>query len=131
LITGGCQCRKIRFEYNGEIDQIAMCHCSQCRKAQGGAFACNCPVDASKLSISGEAHLVEYESSPGKVRAFCGTCGSPIYSKLRSVPTTKRLRIGTIDTPILCKNKYHIYADSKASWHDITDDHKRFKKRKE
>jgi len=126
MITGGCQCGKVRFEYSGAIDQIAMCHCTQCRKAQGGAFGTNCPVDASLLSFSGEENLVEYESSPGKLRVFCGTCGSPMYSKRDSLPNIKRLRMGTIDNDIQFNGKYHIYADSKANWHEITDDYVQF-----
>lgn len=130
MITGGCQCGKVRYEYAGNIDEIAMCHCSQCRKAQGVAFATNCPVDASLLRFSGEEHLVRYESSPGKVRVFCGTCGSPMYSQLDSLPNVKRLRVGTVDTKIQVKNKYHIYADSKANWHEISDNYRQFEKKK-
>lgn len=131
MIKGGCQCGKVRFEYAGDIDDMAMCHCSQCRKAQGGAFATNAPVDASLLSFSGEEHLVSYESSPGKARVFCGTCGSPMYSQLNSLPNIKRLRLGTVDTPIQFKNKYHIYAASRADWHEITDNYVQYEKKKE
>jgi hypothetical protein len=35
--------------------------------------------------------------------------------------------MGSIETPFSCDNKYHIYADSKAAWHEITDEHPQFK----
>ncbi len=34
---------------------------------------------------------------------------------------------GTIETDFQCDNKYHIYAESKASWHEITDAAPQFK----
>jgi len=42
MIRGSCLCGKVKYEYDGEIEEIAMCHCSQCRKAQGGAFGTKC-----------------------------------------------------------------------------------------
>ena len=71
MIKGGCLCGKVRYEYSGDIEEIAMCHCSQCRQAQGGAFATNSPVDSSKLRFSGQEFIKEFESNENKVRAFC------------------------------------------------------------
>lgn len=130
MIKGGCLCGKVRYEYNGEIEEIAMCHCSQCRQAQGGAFATNSPVDSDKLTFSGGEFIKEFESNENKVRAFCQNCGSPLYSALRDLPNVKRLRVGTIETDFTCKNKYHIFSASKASWHAITDRHPQYGEQK-
>ena len=123
MIKGGCLCGNVRYEYNGDIEEIAMCHCSQCRQAQGGAFATNSPVDSDKLKFSGQEFIKEFESNDNKIRAFCQNCGSPLYSALRDRPTVKRLRVGTIETDFTCENKYHIFSASKAPWHSITDEH--------
>jgi hypothetical protein len=45
--TGGCLCGGIRFRVQGNLAPIELCHCSQCRKAQGGPFASNIPVAAA------------------------------------------------------------------------------------
>ena len=123
MIEGSCLCGKVSYEYTGTIDEIAMCHCSQCRQAQGGAFATNSPVDARKLRFSGEEFINEFESNDHKVRAFCTHCGSPLYSALKDLPDIKRLRVGTITTSFVCENKYHIFSASKASWHSINDNY--------
>lgn len=122
MIKGGCLCGNVSYEYDGEIEELAMCHCSQCRKAQGGAFATNSPIQSSKMKLSGEEYIAEYQSNEHKVRAFCKNCGSPIYSARKDLPGILRLRLGTIETDFTCNNKYHIFSASKASWHDITDD---------
>jgi len=104
-----------------------MCHCSQCRRAQGSAFATNSSINTNKLEFTGAEYIKEFKSNEFKVRAFCSNCGSPIYSARSDVPDKRRLRMGGIETPFVCENKYHIYADSKATWHEITDGYPQFK----
>lgn len=123
MITGGCLCGGVRYEYDGEITEISMCHCSQCRKAQGSAFVAVSPIETARLRIlSGQELLKEYRAVPAKARVFCSHCGSPIYSARDDLPEVRRLRLGTVDTPFRCDNAYHIFTDSKASWHAIRDD---------
>ena len=131
MIEGSCLCGKVSYKFDGEITEIAMCHCSLCRQAQGGAFATNSPVDASKLRFSGEEFIGEFlEAEKNKIRAFCKNCGSPLYSMQKELPKIKRLRIGAITTPFKCENKYHIFSSSKASWHSISDEYPQFEKAK-
>lgn len=127
MIEGGCLCGGVRYSYDGEIDQVSLCHCSQCRKAQGSAFAAVCPVDAARLRLLRGAELLrEYRATPGKARVFCSRCGSPIYSARDNRPDVKRLRLGTVDTPFRCATVFHIHAGSKAAWLDITDAHPQY-----
>jgi hypothetical protein len=131
VIEGSCLCGGIRYEYDGEIGEISICHCSQCRKAHGSAFAAVSPVDAAKFRLLAGAELLkEYRSSPGKARVFCSRCGSPLYSAHDHLPEVKRLRLGTVDTPFTCDNVFHIFTDSKASWWDCDDGHPRYAQRK-
>ncbi len=119
---GSCLCGRVRYQYDGELGAITLCHCSQCRKAQGSAFVASGPVRSAGFRvIAGERALKEYESSPGKWRAFCCECGSPLYTRRDDSPGARRLRIGTLDTPVGQKPAQHIYVGSKAEWFDITD----------
>ncbi|QCF27201.1 GFA family protein [Hydrocarboniclastica marina] len=127
MLQGCCLCERIQYEYSGELGPIAMCHCSQCRRAQGSAFATNSPILASQFRFTaGQESVKEYESRPGKKRAFCRECGSPLYSRLDSKPDVLRLRIGTLTTPIDARPSHHIYANSAAEWFEFTDGLPRF-----
>jgi hypothetical protein len=122
MLIGGCLCGGIRYEYHGEIEEISMCHCSQCRKVQGSAFVAVGPIESRKFKVTSGAELLkEYRAVPIKARVFCSNCGSPIYSFRDDMPEVKRLRLGTVETPFQCKKKYHIFVGSKAAWHEITD----------
>ena len=119
---GSCLCGGVRYEYTGTFGQFVYCHCGQCRKAQGSAFASNAPVEEDKFRLVAGAELLQrYESSPGKQRVFCGRCGSPVYSRTDARPGVLRLRMGTLDTPPGKKPEAHIFAASKAEWYDILD----------
>ena len=123
MYTGSCLCRSIQFEIHGGIQNIVYCHCSQCRKAQGSAFATNGIVAVNDFRfIAGENALIAYESTPGQTKYFCRICGSPIMSKSKSKPEHLRVRLGTIDSDIKERPGAHIFATSKANWEDICGD---------
>jgi len=122
VIQGSCLCGGVRYEYEGAIEEISMCHCSQCRKAQGTAYVAVSPIRSAHFRITAGAELLkEYRAIPIKARVFCSHCGSPIYSARDDLPEVKRLRLGTVETPLECRNAYHIFAGSKASWERIAD----------
>jgi len=125
--TGGCLCGAVRYEVTGELEPIQLCHCGQCRKAQGGPFGANIPVATAAFQlVQGEAALREYRASPGKRRVFCATCGGPIFSQRDEAPEALRLRAGTLDTTAGLTIGCHIQVASKADWWEIDDDLPRY-----
>jgi len=122
MLKGSCLCGTVSYEYAGLLGPIVLCHCRHCRKAQGSAFATVSPVASDEFRfVGGRSALKEFELTPGKKRAFCGQCGSPIYSRRDDRPQVLRLRVGTLDTPVEQKPAFHIFAASKAEWFEILD----------
>lgn len=120
--TGSCLCGGVSFQIEGELEPIQVCHCHQCRKAQGGPFATVIPVAASAFRfISGEQLLKAYESSAGKQRLFCSNCGSPVLSRRQTIPGVVRVRVGLINEPLNVKPASHAYTGSKCNWWPIED----------
>src|SRR3954464_10990189 len=100
MYKGSCLCKSVTYEISGEIGEFGYCHCKTCRKASGSAHAANAPVDrASFQLLQGKSLIREFQSSPGKFRAFCSNCGSPLYVYLAATPGVLRVRLGTLDTP--------------------------------
>lgn len=120
--TGSCLCGSVRFRVDGGLAPIQLCYCSQCRKAQGGAFAAVIPVQAPAFHLlAGQEALSSYESSPGKERVFCGNCGSPLYSRRHAMPQVLRLRAGLLDGDLPVRPAWHAYTGSKCNWWSIED----------
>lgn len=83
-------------------------------------MATNITVEAAAVQFSqGQDLLQQYESSPGKIRAFCKVCGSPIYSKRDSLLGVLRIRAGLLQEPIGTQLAFHAFTGSKASWWPI------------
>jgi hypothetical protein len=122
VLGGGCLCGAVRFEVRGKLGPLVYCHCATCRRANGSAFAANAPVRTRYVEwLAGREAMTEYESSPGKFRAFCRRCGSPVYSRVVADPTTLRIRIGTLDGDPGRRALAHFWVSTKASWFEITD----------
>jgi GNAT superfamily N-acetyltransferase len=120
MISGRCLCQSVRFTITGRIGPAGFCHCAQCRRATGSAFASNATVRARDFRIDSGAELIrEFESSPDKLRAFCSRCGSPLYSRKTSDPESRTIRLGTIDGDPGRKPLAHLWVESKAPWYDI------------
>ena len=120
-LAGGCLCGAVRFTYRGplggELGAVTVCHCRQCRKAQGYASAVAPALARSFEVVRGGEEVGEYESSAGKWRAFCKRCGSPLYSRRDAKPDDMRLRLGAFDAPPSgLKVDAHIFTAGAPSW---------------
>jgi hypothetical protein len=120
-LDGGCLCGSVRYRYagllGGPLGAVTVCHCSQCRRAQGYAAAVAPALAAGFSIVAGADAVREYESSLGKLRAFCGLCGSPLYSRRRAAPEVLRLRLGSLDAaPADLEVDAHIHVRDLPAW---------------
>ena len=52
VVSGGCLCGFIRYEYDGELGAANYCHCNDCRRTTGSAFNIGIRAYASILVLS-------------------------------------------------------------------------------
>jgi hypothetical protein len=122
MITGRCECGDVSFEISGPIEDYSHCHCGQCRRLHGAAFASFAGVGRSDFRyLSGEAMLKTYASSDKNDRVFCGRCGSNILCDSKPEPESLYIAMGTLDGNPDCPPGYHQYVDWKAPWYEIED----------
>ncbi|MNN78873.1 Glutathione-dependent formaldehyde-activating enzyme [compost metagenome] len=114
----------MKYAIDAPIESATHCHCSQCRKGHGAAFASygTVPLSAFRLLEGGEA-LGRYISSPGVTRSFCKVCGSTLlwHTEHRRHANSVGVALGTLDSPLGEIAQKHIYTDSKADWYAIND----------
>jgi hypothetical protein len=123
MLTGSCLCGGVRYEIDGRIGPFGYCHCVSCRKGQGGPFVTSAPVRTKYFRVVAGADLVtDYESSPGKLRCFCRTCGSPVWARFPARPDEIRIRLGLLNEDPGRRPLVHVWVGEKAPWFDITDD---------
>ena len=122
MITGRCECGSVRYQVDGEINDFSHCHCSQCRRLHGAAFASFGGIARNDFSyLSGQPDLTMYASSDDHTRVFCRICGSNIMVELDLEPESLYLAMGTVDGDPTCPPGYHIFVGSKAPWYQLDD----------
>ncbi|MCU1716277.1 GFA family protein [Pseudomonas sp. 5P_3.1_Bac2] len=120
--SGSCLCQAVCYQIATPIAAGIHCHCQQCRKAHGAAFASYVNVRREHFVWSqGEQWLRRYQSSPGVTRTFCGQCGSTLLWLGEQRPNWLSVALATLDTPLDTMTWQHIHLDSKAPWHHWTD----------
>ena len=130
MISGSCLCGQVRYEVEGKISPIWLCHCSKCRRRTGSAFHASAFCGADKFSWSGgEDSIREYEDTPAYVTHFCGKCGSPVPHQMRGTELVF-LHVGALDGDPERTIDHHIFTGSKAPWFEICDAKPQFEEHK-
>ena len=119
MTEGRCLCGAVRFRTKGKLTGVEHCHCSMCRKHHGTAFASFATAEAVEW-LSGSVALRGYRSSATSERRFCGTCSAKMPNDAPGGAVFVALGNLTEDPGV--RPSFHIFAASKAPWHEITDD---------
>jgi hypothetical protein len=127
-LTGGCQCGAVRYEITAAPMTIYACHCRDCQRQTGAAFALSMIVarDAVRVTSGAPADWLR----PGAHTAsgtpthcmMCGTCGSRLYNLPTRAPLLAILRPGTLDDTSWLVPVGHIWTDSAQPWVEIPGD---------
>jgi hypothetical protein len=100
-VDGGCACGAIKIEAEADPEKTNMCHCTDCQTATGTAFRVSVPVSGTTLKLTGKPTTymkTTADSGNPRLQAFCGTCGSPLYSTSpgEGVQPMYMLRVGIL-----------------------------------
>ena len=100
-VDGACACGAIKVEAEADPEKTQVCHCTDCQTATGTTFRISLPVEGATLKVTGQPATylkMTAESGRPRVQAFCGQCGTPIYSTSpgEGVQSSYVLRVGIL-----------------------------------
>jgi hypothetical protein len=115
--TGGCMCGAIRYECSAEPIVMGNCHCRDCQRATGTAFAAAMLVPREAVQISGDAKYYDVTGDSGNIvgRGFCPNCGSRLFSQ-PPIPQLLGIMAGSLDDPSEFQPGMDIYTASAQHW---------------
>ncbi|KAI0337032.1 hypothetical protein BDW22DRAFT_1340609 [Trametopsis cervina] len=122
--NGACLCGKITYELIGNPIFSVLCHCDNCRKFSGAAFAWNHAFATPNVHITaGEDLLKTYEDTAtlGGVpvhKKFCSNCGSSLIVFQPARPVITVVTSGTIvgDVSEKWKPMMEVFCKNRAKW---------------
>jgi len=129
-IEGGCLCGKVRYSAKADPAFVGVCHCKNCQRFSGTAFASVVGLPKPALKLQGELKTFTDRGDSGKamLRRFCPECGSSVIEEAEAMPNMVMVLIGTLDDASWVKPTMEIYLDSAQPWVSLGGERQRFAK---
>ena len=116
--TGGCACGAIRYEIAGAPMLMSDCQCRDCQHKSGTGHGSYLTFPRQGVQQTGAATRWDIVSDSGnvKTRAFCPTCGSPVYLTFAAMPDLFVVHAASLDDPGRYKPQLVTYTASGYAW---------------
>ncbi len=119
-IEGHCLCGAITYVCDADPILTGVCHCRDCQRQTGTAASVVVAVPTGSLQITGDTlasfTTVGEEHGTGTNRHFCGTCGSPIVSRVDAMPDIEFIKAGTLDDASWVEPTIEFFTRSAHPW---------------
>lgn len=123
-VDGACQCGRIAYEAKVDPERSAICNCTDCQAFSGSPWRASVPTRAQDFHLlrgTLKTYVKTAESGTKRVQAFCGDCGSAVYSTSVENQTIFNLRLGALAQRAQLPPRRQIWMSSALSWaNDIT-----------
>lgn len=126
ILRASCLCGQVVFRIEDAFLLAGFCHCSECQKFSGSQSSAWGRIERENVEFEAGRSLIRHyhKNETGRV-GFCGHCGSSLYNEQVDAEFLN-IRLGIIDDAPSVKPTLHVYCDSRAPWHEITDALPRF-----
>lgn len=124
-LTGGCQCGRVRYEIRAKPLSVYACHCTECQRQSGSAFALSLPVARDGVAVVGGTPATwRRVLADGRAIAcfFCGDCGTRLFHNPERNPQASIVKPGTLDDTTWLAPVGHIWTSSAQPWVQIPSD---------
>lgn len=118
-LTGGCQCGRTRYQVAAAPVTVYACHCTECQRQSGGAFALSMVVPREALTLTAGAPAAWRRSlDSGRFIDchFCAACGTRLWHAPERNPRVAIVKPGTLDDTRWLAPVGHIWTRSAQPW---------------
>ncbi len=121
---GGCLCGLTRYRLTDEPLTLYACHCTDCQRRTGSAFALSMVVLKTALQLlqgDPRAYAVTTDGIQRRGR-FCGECSTRLWGEPPKLPQIVVVQPGTLDDTTWLRPIGHIWTRSRQPWVSIPND---------
>jgi len=119
MLEGNCACGAVRYRLTSKPMIVHCCHCRDCQRQTGGAFAINALIETDRIEMLGEAPVViAMPTDSGRPHWIerCPKCQVAVWSDYGGRGWMKFVRATTLSDPDACPPDVHIFTRSKLPW---------------
>ena len=122
--TAACRCGQLTATCRGEPVRVSVCHCLECKKRSGSAFAAQARWAAEDVELAGEAKVWERTADSGHrvTYRFCPDCGSTVAYEIEGWPGVVAVPYGAFAGTDMPAPAFSVYDDRRHDWVEIKGD---------
>lgn len=120
--TARCACGQLCATLTGAPVRVSVCHCLDCQRRSGSAFAAQARWPDAQVTIRGETRSWSRTSDSGgrATFRFCPQCGATIAYSVDTMPGLTAIPLGAFADPGLPPPDYSVYEARKHAWLTIS-----------
>lgn len=123
---GRCTCGEVRYRLASRPMFVHACHCTECRRLTGSAFALNALIEAERVELlAGAPEPAPVTGTSGKPQTIlrCPRCRVALWSHYPGAGAKLSfVRVGTLDEPERLPPDIHIFTSTKLPWLELPQD---------
>lgn len=123
--TASCRCGQLRATVTGEPVRVSVCHCLNCKKRSGSAFAVQARWPEAQVTIAGRSKPFKMDADSGNWATFhfCPDCGSDVhYDNNGKFDGQIAIPLGAFDDPYFLVPRFSVWEERKHDWVEILGD---------
>jgi hypothetical protein len=122
--TATCRCGQLSIACSGEPVRVSVCHCYDCQKRSGSAFAYQARFAGDAVTVSGDSKIYTHIGDSGNSADFhfCPTCGSTLWYHALPDRTLYAIPVGAFADKDFPAPQYTVYLDRKHDWVTLSAD---------
>ena len=123
--TASCRCGQLKATVTGDPVRLSVCHCLNCKRRSGSAFAVQARWPADQVTIEGQSKGFELIADSGNRATFhfCPQCGSDVHYEINGkFDGLIAIPLGAFDDPYFASPKFSVWEGRKNDWVDIIGD---------
>ncbi|WP_114953265.1 GFA family protein [Sphingosinicella terrae] len=117
---GRCACGEIRYRMTSAPLFVHACHCTECQRLSGSAFALNALIETDRLELlTGDTEADPVAGTSGKPQTIhrCPHCRVALWSHYPGAGQAAAfVRVGTLDEPARLPPDIAIFTSSRLPW---------------
>jgi hypothetical protein len=123
--TASCRCGQLRATVSGNPVRVSVCHCLNCKKRSGSAFAVQARWPEDQVRIEGRSNAFENVADSGNRATFhfCPDCGSDVHYDINGKFDGQiAIPLGAFDDPYFLTPAFSVWEERKCDWVEISGD---------
>jgi hypothetical protein len=120
--TASCRCGQLRATVTGDPVRVSACHCLDCKKRSGSAFAVQARWPGDRVKIEGQSKTwVNIADSGNRITfSFCPDCGSDVHYEIDGkFDGLIAIPLGAFEDPYFVSPRFSVWEERKNDWVEI------------